>query len=59
MTDDTDLTERIAILETQMQAVLTLDRRITRLERSMWFVAGVASVSGMSAAPQLVSALTV
>lgn len=56
--EEHELAERVAILETQMQAVLTFDRRITRLERSMWFVAGVASVSGMSAAPQLVTALT-
>lgn len=52
--EDSDIGERIATLEAEMKAVLTLDSRITRLERVMFFVGGVASVSGLGAAPQLI-----
>lgn len=47
--------ERIARLETQMEAVLKMDGRLTRLERVMWFVGGAAAVGGLGGAPTLIS----
>lgn len=50
--------ERIAVLEQKMDVVMAFESRISRMERVLIFVGGMAFVSGLGSAPTLVSILT-
>lgn len=56
MPEDT-LSERVAVLETQMDAVLKFDSRLTRLERALYMVIGAAGVSAVGGGASIVSLL--